>query len=142
MSETIGVGGTAIGLPMRNAGGVSSSSAVPPSTVPIPSGAAGPVWQPWVETHAKAQSALKTQINTALAQFNRDMTDAQRLLDTAQSIAQQQVKQLEAAAWAAWHRYMQEANAVHEAVMNPALAAFEGATQQAHDRANTLVFRA
>ena len=142
VSETIGVGPGIGGVPVRQASGGSTSSVTTSTPGPIPSGAAGPVWQPWVDTHAKAQSVLKTQINTALVAFNRDMADAQRLLDAAESIAQQQVKQLEAAAWAAWHKYMQEANTVHEAVMTSAIAAYDSATTQAYDRANTLVFHA
>lgn len=142
MSETIGVGPGIGGVPARSAASTSASSAAAATPTQIPAAATGPVWQPWVESHAKAQSALKTQINTALVQFNRDMADAQQLLNAAESIASQQVQQLRAAAWEAWQRYMQEAEAVHNAVMQPAFTAFQRATQQAHDRANTLISRA
>jgi hypothetical protein len=130
-----------VGVPQSLAGTPTSSASTPVST-PIPAAAAAPVWQPWVETHAKAQSALKTQINVANIAFNRDMADAQRLLDAAESIATHQTRELEAAAWAAWHKYMQEANAIHDAVMKPALTAYEQAVEQAHERANTLIYRA
>lgn len=142
MTETIGMGPGIGGLPARNTAGVAASSATTTTATPIPSNAAGPTWQPWVETHAKAQSALKTQINTALVQFNRDMADAQRLFNTAEAIASQEVQQLRAAAWEAWQKYMQEAEAVHNAIMQPAFTAFQRATQQAHDRSNSLIARA
>lgn len=142
MSETIGVGPGLGGVPARNTAGSSASVTSTPPATTIPAAAAGPIWQPWVNTHAKAQSALKTQINTASLEFDRNMADAQRLLDAAESIAAQQTRQLEAAAWAAWHKYMSEASAVHDAVMKPAEAAFESALQQAYNRANTLITRA
>lgn len=142
MSETIGVGPGIGGVPVRQASGGSTSALTTTTTGPIPAAAASPVWQPWVETHAKAQSALKTQINVALVAFNRDMASAQRLLDAAESIAATEVKQLEAAAWSAWHKYMQEAAATHDAVMKPALAAFDAAAEQARARADTLIYHA
>lgn len=142
MTSAAPIGTTPGGLPASSRSGSSAGGITAALPSPVPATAAAPVWQPWTETHAQAQSKLKTQINTALASFNRDMSDAQRLLDTAESIAQQQVKQLEAAAWAAWHKYMTEANAVHDAVMTPALAAYQTAIEQAHQRANTLIFRA
>lgn len=142
MSEISGPGIINLGVPNSQAGGGSAGTVATTPATPIASAATAPVWQPWTEVHAQAQSRLKTQINTASVQFNRDMAAAQRLLDTAESIAQEQVKQLEAAAWAAWHKYQQEANAIHEAVMNPALAAYQNAVEQAHGRANTLIYRA
>lgn len=142
MSETSIPGFPSLGVANRQAGGGSASSVATPSQTPVPAAAAAPVWQPWVETHSQAQSRLKTQIGAASAEFNRDMADAQRILDVAESIAQTQVRQLEIAAWAAWHKYQEQANAIHEAVMNPALAAYQNAVDQAHARANTLIYRA
>ena len=142
MSETIGPFKGVLGTPSSNLAGGSTSTAPTPAPTVVPSGAAGPVWQPWVETHANAQSKLKTQINVALVAFNRDMASAQRLLDAAESIAATEVKQLEAAAWSAWHKYMQEAANTHDAVMKPALAAFDAAAEQARARADTLIYHA
>jgi hypothetical protein len=77
---------------------------------------------------------LKTQITAALADFERAQADAQRVYDGAIAIAAGQVHPLEAAAWAAWHKYMDEAGRVNEAIMTPATKAYESAMEAAHLR--------
>lgn len=141
---TEGLVGTAInsGLPAHTLGAGVGTSTPPPPPATVAAGSSAPVWQPWVETHAKAQSILKTQINQALIVFNREMADAQRMIDAAQAIAAEQTRQLEAAAWSAWKKYMDEAVRVNNAVMVPALATYEKAIDAAHDKASAQINRA
>lgn len=139
MSETIGRVPTLGGLPPRTVAGIAGSTGSSSGTPAVPANAASPTWQPWLETHAKAQSALKTQIGVALAGFNRDMEEAQRLLDAAEATAAAQTQQLESAAWAAWNHYMAAANAAHQAVMNAALGTYQHAIAQAQARSDALI---
>ena len=122
------------GTPPRNPAGGSAGSIPAPAPTVIPAGATAPVWQPWVNTQAKALSVLKTQIDIALRESEREQAGAQKILDGATALATAQTRQLEAAAWAAWHKYMNEAAAVHEAIMGPALTAYTRAMETAHSR--------
>jgi len=134
VSETIGIGPTLGGVPAHTYSGASSGTASTPPGATIQAGAQAPVWQPWVATHAKAQAALKTQLNRGLAEYDRMMADAQRVLDGAQAIALEQTRVLEAAAWTAWSKYMDESARVYKAIMDPALAAYMKQTLTAHNR--------
>lgn len=142
MSDTTGRAPTLGGLPARTVAGIAGSTGTASGTPTVPANATGPVWQPWMDTHAKAQSALKTQINAALVGFSQEMTAAQRLLDAGETIANQQAKPLEQAAWAAWHRYMQAASSAREAVMSTALDAYQTAIAQAQARSDALIANA
>lgn len=123
-------------------GGVLAGTYTPPASTTttaagataVPANATAPVWQPWVQTQSQALSVLKTQITAALADFNAAQSAAQRVLDGAAAIAAEQARQLEAAAWVAYHKYMDQAAEINNAVMDPALAAYTAAMQTAHTR--------
>lgn len=119
--------------PRTFAGGGGTTPAPAPSEV-VPAEAGAPVWQPWVGVLGSAQSRLKTEIQASLRTFEREAGDAGRILDAARAMAAQATAPLEAAAWTAWHRYMNEAAAISEAIMTPALAAHGQALAAAHDK--------
>lgn len=129
------VGGSAGGqLPARTlAGGTVGAS---PSTAPqpVPADAGPPVWQPWVAVQANALSRLKTQLTASLQQLDRDVNEAGKLLDAARAVADQETAHLEAAAWAAWHRYMTLAAEIERRVMEPALKAHAEQLEAAQKR--------
>lgn len=134
MSFVYDPGGPPSGLAPRTIPTPSSATSPAAPSEPVPAGAEAPVYQPWVAVLENAQSRLKTDVQTLLRVYNRDIGAAGRLLDTARAIADQQSKQLETAAWEAWHRIMAEAAAVHNAIMEPALTAYKNAMDGAHDR--------
>lgn len=134
MSEPVGFypGGPTIAngrLPVQQ-----PTPSTPAAPTPVPAAAKAPVYQPWVTTIDQAESAIKTHVNEALREFNADMQAAERILNTAASIARQLAGPLEAAAWSAYQRYTDEAARVSSAVMGPATKAYEDALKQAHDR--------
>lgn len=88
-------------------------------------------WEPWKATIAAAEARYKREIEVALRQLDHATAAAGAILDTAESIAAQVQGQLEAAAWSAWHKYMAEAGRSSQAVLGPALAAYEQAIGEA-----------
>lgn len=134
MSFAYDPGGPSRGLPPRDIPAAGVTPAAAGGSEPVPAGAEPPVYQPWVLVLQNAQSRLKTDVQAALRTYNRQTADAGRLLDTARAIASVQSKQLETAAWEAWHRMMAEAAAVTEAIMTPALTAYKNAMDGAHDQ--------
>ncbi len=132
MSEM--VGNTPVGGGAPPAGtftavaGIASAS----SGTSIPAGAEGPVWQPWVTVQSQALSTFKTQINAGLGEYGRAMGAAQRILDGAIQLAAAQTGPLQAAAWAAYTKYMTEVEQVNAAIMGPAIDAYNAAVARAH----------
>jgi hypothetical protein len=124
---------------------------VPPRTIPrgsvgsppatgggmVPAGAEAPVYHPWVQVLAEAESRLKTEVRNALHQMTKTVTDAGRLLDAARAIASEQAKGQETAAWVAFNTHMEVAKHLYDGVMAPALRAYTDAVTAAHDRLNT-----
>lgn len=134
MTVSTGVAVVPGGLPPRTITPSPADGVPPGGGDMVPPGATAPVWQPWAEVQANAQSRLKTETQAGLRAFDRTVTDAGRLLDSARAIADQQAKQLEAAAWAAWNKYMAQAREIHDAVMAPALSAYTDTVTAAHSR--------
>jgi hypothetical protein len=136
MTETFAAGGTQHLVPPRTLSGSSVGS--PPSTGGgmVPAGAEAPVYQPWMEVLAHAESRLKTEVQAALHEMNRTISEAGRLLDAARAIANQQAKGQETAAWTAWNLHMKAAREIFAAVMDPAIRAYTDAVTAAHDRLN------
>lgn len=90
---------------------------------PVSANAVPPAWQPWVAVQNNALARLKTQLQASLRLFDQEVTEAGRLLDAARMVAAQQTAHLEAAAWAAWNKYMAQAAQIEQNVMEPALKA-------------------
>lgn len=134
MTQATGVYQVPGGLPPRQITPSSTDTSAPSGGDMVPPAAAAPVWQPWAEVLANAQSRLKTEVQNQLRTFNHTVTEAGRLLDAARTIANEQSRQLEAAAWAAWNRYMAEARELHNTVMQPAVSAYTDAVAAAHTR--------
>lgn len=103
----------------------SATATAASSTPTIPANAEAPVWQPWVNSQAQALSALKTEISGATTDYDKAVQEAQRLFDVSLSIAAEQTRRLEAAAWASWTKYMDEAARIETAIMTPASQAYE-----------------
>lgn len=123
MTDTV-VGGVASGmLPPRTIHAGPAGASPPAGPEQVPATAVPPAWQPWVAVQDKALARLKTQLQASLRLFDQEVTEAGRLLDTARGIAAQQTAHLEAAAWAAWNRYMTQAAEIERTIMEPALKA-------------------
>jgi hypothetical protein len=121
-------------LPPRTLPSGNSSQPPPASSNTVPAGTTAPVFHPWVQVVANAESRVKTEVQADLREYDKTVTDAGRLLDAARAIATEQAKQLEAAAWVAWNSRMAEAREIYDAVMAPALVAYTDATNAAHTR--------
>lgn len=89
------------------------------------------VWQPWTTLAAQAESQLKAEISAALKAYEMQFGAAGRILDTAYGMATEQAGQLQAAAWAAFNRYMAAADATSRAILEPATTAYDQAVSNA-----------
>lgn len=134
MTEVFGVASQQHLLPPRTVPGGNVSQPPTSSDAAVPAGAEAPVYQPWVQVLADAESKLKTEVQTALRKLDKTTTDAGRILDAARAIATEQAKTQEAAAWVAWNTHMQAAAEIYSAVMDPALRAYTEAVTTAHGR--------
>lgn len=88
-------------------------------------------WQPWLSLITVANRRYKVEVQGATAQLNTDLTAAGRLLDQAVAAANAAAAPLEAAAWAAWSKYMTEASTARASILTPALAAYDNAVAAA-----------
>ena len=114
------------------AGSLPSFSSASSSTVAA--NAEAPVWQPWQNVQNNALSAFKTEIGKALVEYNKQLGAAQQYLDTAELAAKTQVQALVTTAQQIYQKYMQEADALYNAVMGPALQAYATAAADAHTK--------
>lgn len=83
------------------------------------------VWAPWGPVAAQAEAEFKAEIATALKLLQHRTGDASKVLDTAEAMAAEQAGTLRAAAWAAWHRYMDAADRTAAAIMGPAADGYQ-----------------
>lgn len=90
-------------------------------TVPAPHPS---VYEPWTALLAKADTRFKTEITAAIRDLERATGEAGRLLDTSAAIAAEAAASLEAAAWAAWEKYMAAADATRNEILGRARAAY------------------
>ncbi len=90
-------------------------------------------WTPWAPTQKEADSRLKTEIETALSELNALQKEADHILDTAYTLADQRAAQLQAAAWAQFQRFMDMAEKTWTGIVTPALARHADAIGRAHD---------
>lgn len=100
----------------------------------IAADAAGPVWQPWVNMQNNALSAFKTDIDTQLGKYNGRLTAAQRYLASAEMTAATLSQSMVLAGQAIYEQYMNEANRLYNAVMGPAITAYNAAAADAHTK--------
>lgn len=123
MTESpVSAGGIGI-LPTRTIQPGPAGASPPAGPDPVPATAVPPAWAPWVAVQNNALARLKTQLQASLRLFDQEVTEAGRLLEAARMVAAQQTAHLEAAAWAAWNKYMTEAAEIEKRIMEPALKA-------------------
>lgn len=91
------------------------------------------VFQPWTQLAAQAEAEFKGVMAAALRVYQAEFTAAGKILETAQAMSAEQAGTLQAAAWAAWNRYMEQADATAAAIMGPALAGYDRAIAAASD---------
>lgn len=90
-------------------------------TVPAPHPS---VYEPWTALLAKADARFKTEITAAVRDLEAATSVAGRLLDTSAATAAEAAASLEAAAWAAFGKYMAAADATRNEILDRARAAY------------------
>lgn len=90
-------------------------------------------WQPWAQVQKEADARLKTELDAALAELHAQAAEAAAILDTAYTTADSRSATLQAAAWAAFHRYQDLAEQTWTGIITPALAAYADRLQRAHE---------
>lgn len=90
-------------------------------------------WTPWAPTQKEADARLKTEIDAALSELTALTKEADHILDTAYTLADTRAAQLQAAAWAAHKRFMDQAEATWTGIVTPALAAYNDQLQRAQE---------
>lgn len=91
-------------------------------------------WAPWAVTQKEADARLKTELDAALAELTGLVKEADHILDTTYTLADQRAAHLQAQAWAAFKRFMDAAQATWDGLVTPALAAYDDRLQRAHER--------
>lgn len=92
------------------------------------------VWKPWAEVVKEASARLRVELSDGLRRLEQENAEAGQLLDTAAGLADETVKRITEAAWAAWHRQMDAAASTAEAILGPAQQAYEAETTRADQR--------
>jgi hypothetical protein len=99
-------------------------------------------WTPWAPTRKEADARLKTEVDAATAELTALVKEADRILDTSYTLADQQAAHLQAQAWAAWKRFMDSADKTWHGIIDPALSAYDDQLQKAHERFSTALGQA
>lgn len=81
---------------------------------------AGAVYAPWDSLASQAESRYKAEIAAALAELQADVRAADKILDTAHTLAADRAGRLEDMAWAAWARFMDMADRASRSILEPA----------------------
>lgn len=89
------------------------------------------VWQPWEATGADAAGRLKIEMSSALSALDARMTEAGRVLDLAYATAAGPAAQMRAAAYAAFDKYMNLADELYKAIMDPAVTRYDQLVSEA-----------
>jgi ElaB/YqjD/DUF883 family membrane-anchored ribosome-binding protein len=99
-------------------------------------------WTPWAPTQREADARLKTEIDSALAELTALVKEADHILDSTYTLADQRAAKLQAEAWAAFKRFMDAAEKTWDGLVTPALAAYDDRLQRAHERYATALGQA
>lgn len=100
---------------------------------PVPPNSEHPtVFIPWEQLAATAATRLRTEIKDALRVMNQRTGAAGTILDTAAASAAESAASLRGAAWAAWQRYMDAADRTENAILGPAVSAYDREIEAAH----------
>lgn len=91
------------------------------------------VYQPWKELQTAAAARLKIELSDALRALEQAMLQAGVILDTTSAYAAEAAGQLEAAAWAAWHKYMDAADKTRTDILKAAVGGYDSAIESAHN---------
>lgn len=94
------------------------------------------VYQPWAQLLTQGDIRLKKEITDALRKLEAETAEADQLLDRAYSMAAEAAGALEAAAWAAWGKWMAAADDTRSGIVTPAVARYDEAVAGATARYN------
>lgn len=97
------------------------------------------VWKPWAEVIKEASARLRVELTDGLRRLEAENAAAGQLLDTAAGLADESVRHITEAAWAAWHRQMDAAQTTAEAILAPARSAYDQETARAEQRYSAAV---
>jgi len=94
------------------------------------------VFAPWTSTTDEAVARMKTEMTLALSALQGRTGAAGKLLDIAYSTAAGPAAQMRAAAYAAFHQWMANADAYTHSILDPAIEAYDKEIGEATEEYN------